>query len=87
LTKEQAMYHEDCDLGRWLYSEGLSTYGSMPEMRRLEKIHTKLHGRVRNYMEMKSAANAFGIDREWQKIEEMSEEILALLNELEQKEK
>jgi methyl-accepting chemotaxis protein len=32
MTEEQATSHKACDVGKWLYSEGMKKYGTMPEM-------------------------------------------------------
>jgi len=86
LTPEAAFYHESCEFGQWLYSEGMLKYGRNPQMRKIEKTHARLHTRVRELMEMKKAANNFGAERVMEKIEEMSEEIIQLLDELEKEE-
>lgn len=38
----------DCDLGRWLYSEGLARYSSHSDMPKLEKTHDKLHNLIKD---------------------------------------
>jgi len=35
--------YRDCELGAWLYSEGLRTYKEIPEITQLEKSHKKFH--------------------------------------------
>jgi methyl-accepting chemotaxis protein len=87
LTKEQVFYHEDCDLGKWLYSEGLLKYEGIPEMHTLERTHEKLHTYVRKLVALKEAGNDAGVEQTWKIIDKLSEEILALLTEIETKEK
>jgi len=85
LTKEEAFYHESCELGKWIYSDGMMKYGRIPEMRKIEKTHARLHTRVRELVEMKSANNTFGVERDWEKIKRFSSEILELIAALEEK--
>ena len=87
LTEIEVLSHEDCQLGKWLYNEGLIVYEALPEIRRLESLHVRLHNHARVYMDLKKAGNTVLLDREWKRIETLSEEILALLTEIEKKEK
>jgi len=43
VTESEIGSHKDCDFGKWLYSEGLSRYGTMSEIAELEDIHKQLH--------------------------------------------
>ncbi|MFH1062660.1 MAG: CZB domain-containing protein [Candidatus Omnitrophota bacterium] len=83
LTEVQALSHEDCDFGKWLYSEGLSIYGSVFEMRRLEKIHVRLHEEVRELMAAKQSGDEKGQERLMRKIQAASQEILDLMKTIE----
>ncbi len=47
ITKEQAVSHHDCDLGKWLYSTGIEKYKQYSEMHELEKIHELLHLQIK----------------------------------------
>lgn len=43
VTESDIGSHKDCDFGKWLYSEGLSRYGTMREIAEIEDIHKQLH--------------------------------------------
>ncbi|MBF0587987.1 MAG: CZB domain-containing protein [Magnetococcales bacterium] len=52
--------HEKCDLGRWIYREGMSELGERPAMLELERKHRRFHAtademvglfRIKNYVE------------------------------------
>lgn len=86
LTSESAFYHEDCELGKWLYSVGMMKYNRRAQMRKIEKIHARMHTRVREAVEMKNINNEFGSQRAMEKVIELSEQIIDLLNELEKEE-
>ncbi len=53
LTKEQVISHEHCDLGKWIYSEGLQKYGNLSEMTELEKTHKLLHSSMAKVLDLK----------------------------------
>lgn len=85
LTEEQAVSHKDCDLGKWLYSEGMSKYGNMPEMKELEKVHVELHSVVKRVVQLKNSGNAPAAEQELAKIEPLSQKMFSLLVAIEQK--
>jgi methyl-accepting chemotaxis protein len=60
ISESEIVSHEDCDLGRWLYSKGLSQYGAIPEIARLEKVHMRLHKSVLNIVKMGNNIGDFG---------------------------
>ena len=43
--------HRDCKLGQWLYSEGMSKYGNLPQMSALEHDHKCMHDHVKSVVE------------------------------------
>jgi len=76
---EQTVSHEDCYLGKWLYSEGIETYGKIPEMKELEKVHIELHAIMEKILQLKEFGNDAGAENEYKKLEEMSQKIFTLL--------
>lgn len=85
LTMAQAVSHKDCDLGKWLYADGLKRYSEIPEMHQLEKVHEELHATVKRIVEMKSSNNVELAEKEFSKIEKTSQDIISLLNIIEEK--
>jgi len=85
MTEEQAVSHKDCDLGKWMYSDGIAAYGKMPEMQELEKVHEDLHAIVRRVIQLKHAGDNAGAERELSKLESVSQRIFSLLVAIEQK--
>ena len=85
MTEEQAVSHKDCDLGKWLYSDGLGAYGSLPEMQELEKIHTELHSIVKRVVQLKHSGDNVSAEKELEKLEPVSQKIFSLLVTIEQK--
>ncbi len=85
LTEAQAVSQRDCDLGKWLYGEGMAKYGTLSEMRELERVHADLHGTVKRIVELKRSGNAPAAEQEFTKIDPISHRIIALLTTIEQK--
>jgi hypothetical protein len=85
LTPAQATSHHDCDLGKWIYSDGLAKYGTVPEMKTLEKEHETLHRTVKAIMDLKAAGKTAQAEAEFLKIEPISKKIVDLLTAIEGK--
>ncbi len=79
LTKEQAVSHRDCDLGKWYYSRGKAVYGYLPEMQEFEREHEKLHLLVRQIVDEKSKGNIKGSEQLYEKLLQTSDNIIRLL--------
>ena len=85
MTREQAVSHEDCDLGKWLYNGGMNKYGAVPEMRTLEKEHIRLHAMVKMIVEAKHAGDTAAARAGLDHIDNMSDQVVALLTAVEHK--
>jgi methyl-accepting chemotaxis protein len=84
LTEAQAISHKDCELGKWLYSEGLKKYGHLAAMQELEQTHVELHAIVRKVVQMKNAGDAAAAQQEFSKLGAVSDDIIKLLKDVEQ---
>jgi hypothetical protein len=71
--------HEKCDLGTWIYSNGMAKYGKMPEMQDLEKIHKEMHLVVERVIKMKRSGSVSDLEQELAKIEKLSQRLYPLL--------
>jgi len=85
LTLEQAVSHKECDLGKWLYSEGLDKYGKIPEMKELEKVHIELHAITKKVVQLKDSGDASAAKKEYVKMDNLSSKIFSLLVTIEKK--
>jgi methyl-accepting chemotaxis protein len=85
LTETQALSHKDCELGKWLYSEGLGRYGHLTGMQELEQVHVELHAIVKKVVQLKNAGNATGAQQELIRLGPVSNKIIALLKDIEQR--
>jgi methyl-accepting chemotaxis protein len=85
LTREQAVSHKDCVLGKWYYSEGMQKYGSMAEMRQLEKPHEELHKLIRSIIDLRESGRSAEAEQQYLKIEPLSRQVVQMLEIIEQK--
>jgi methyl-accepting chemotaxis protein len=79
LTEAQAISHKDCELGKWLYAEGLKKYGNLPSMQELEETHVELHAIMRKVVELRRAGDRAGAEQEFRRLEPVSKSIIKLL--------
>lgn len=85
LTEAEAVSARDCQLGKWLYAEGLEKYKSIPEMQALEEVHERLHATVGLVIELKISGQGELAEAELARMEEFSQKLLLLLDLVEQK--
>ncbi|MDH5360935.1 MAG: CZB domain-containing protein [Gammaproteobacteria bacterium] len=85
LTKEQAVSHHDCVLGKWYYAEGLEKYGHIQEMKDVEQPHAELHATIRKIIDLKEQGEHQAAESEYKLIGPLSSKIVAYLNTIEQK--
>jgi methyl-accepting chemotaxis protein len=85
MSQDQAVSHKHCDLGKWLYSEGLTQYGHIPQMKELEQVHRTLHGVIKRIVELKHAGQPAEAEQEFKKVEPISGQIVSLLDAVEQR--
>jgi methyl-accepting chemotaxis protein len=81
----QATSHKDCDLGKWIYSDGLSGFGGVPEMKSLEREHESLHRLIKTIMDLRAAGKTEEAEAEFVKVEPISKNIIDLLTAIEAK--
>lgn len=85
LTDAQAVSHKDCELGKWLYADGMTKYGTIEDMKTLEKEHIYLHATVKRIIELKHTGDTVAAKRELEKLDQISQKVTALLTAVEQK--
>jgi methyl-accepting chemotaxis protein len=83
MSKDQAVSHKHCDLGKWLYSQGLKRYGQLQEMQELEKVHQRLHGVIQRIVEFKHGGRQEQAEHEFKQVEPISQKVVSLLNAVE----
>ena len=83
LSLSEATSPRDCDLGKWLYSDGLTTWGSLPDMQQLERVHDDMHARVRRIIEAKNAGKLDEAEKGYDEMEGVSDNVVRLLDAIE----
>lgn len=87
MDASEAMSHEDCDLGKWIYGGALETYASIPEMKRLEVVHAAMHRQIKSIIVNKNSGNIDEAKEEFKEIGSVSAEIVELLTAVEKQTK
>lgn len=85
LDKAQATSPKHCDLGVWLYADGLRKFGTQADMQKLEKVHAEMHATVGRVMAAKERGNMEAAEKELANVARLSEEVIRLLNAVEVK--
>jgi hypothetical protein len=74
---------QSCDLGKWIYTEGMSKYGKILEMQELEKVHNVMHTTVSKIVKLKKAGQEAIAYQELDKLANISKQITVLLESME----
>ncbi|RUM94407.1 MAG: hypothetical protein DSZ28_03355 [Thiothrix sp.] len=80
LTMEQAVSHRDCDLGKWIYSEGIKYLGSSEAFNQLEKCHAGLHADIKTIITLKEQGNNNKAEDHYRNIEAASGKVVGYLD-------
>ncbi|MBL3599722.1 MAG: CZB domain-containing protein [gamma proteobacterium endosymbiont of Lamellibrachia anaximandri] len=80
MSQNEAVSHHDCILGKWYYSEGLSLYGAIPEMRELEAPHAEMHALIKQIVQKKNAGSEAEAGELLSQVDPLSQRIISLLD-------
>jgi methyl-accepting chemotaxis protein len=83
IDPKQLASHEQCDLGKWIYSAGGKKYGNLSDMQSLEKRHKAMHGMVRQVVELKQAGNTPLAEQEYKKVITEGDAVVELIAKVE----
>lgn len=83
LTDSQASDHRACELGKWLYEEGLGKYAGTAGLDRLEAEHRELHRLVGLVIEHNRGGRRAEAESALVKVEESSRRVVDLLGSIE----
>ncbi|HJW27288.1 MAG TPA: methyl-accepting chemotaxis protein [Rhodocyclaceae bacterium] len=81
LSRDQAVSHRHCMLGKWYYGEGMAHYGHHQSMRDIEAPHEELHTTIARIVEAKEAGRRDEAETLYARIEPLSKKIVGLLQE------
>lgn len=83
LTSAHAVSHKQCDLGKWLYSDGLKLYGDIPAMMEMEDVHEKMHGYIGDIIKKYSDGDKAAAEKLYQSVVNCSDTVVGCLNQVE----
>jgi len=85
LTEAQLTSHRECDLGRWIYGDGMDRYGHFKEMKEMEQGHARMHETIKNVVRLKEAGQLEQIKADMTTVDRLSEQVVSLLRVVERK--
>ncbi len=85
ISRQQAVSHRHCVLGKWYYAEGLEKFGDIPEMRALEAPHERLHAVIHSILDAKESGRMTEAEQLYREVGELSRQIVGLLDLVERK--
>ena len=85
VTEAEMSSPKDCDLGKWLYAEGMTKYGAFREMKELEAVHREMHALVKTIVLKKNAGDKAGSEESYKKLVASSDKIVELLSAVQKK--
>lgn len=78
-VKSEFLSARKCELGTWLYGDGLTAYAKVPEIIQLEEIHSEIHASARKAMGFKESGDIANAEAEYAKLDENSKKLINLL--------
>lgn len=75
--------HRDCELGKWIYADGLAAYGHLHEMVDVEKKHRDMHALVKQVVQLKHSGKVSEAEQEFSRVCDAAEKVVALINRVE----
>jgi len=85
LTHKQAVSHRHCDLGKWLYADGLRVYGDHQELVDMEKTHKEMHSHITEIIEAKNSGDVDSAENLYAKVTSCSTQVVDNLTSIEKK--
>jgi len=79
ILKADVISARSCDLGKWLYSEGVVKHLNINEIRQLEEIHRVLHETANVAIKLKKANESDKAELEFVKLNALSKKLINLL--------
>jgi len=83
LTHAHAVSHTQCDLGKWLYSDGMSMYGDIAAMVEMEDVHEKMHGYIGEIIQRFNEGDKAGAESFYNEVVKCSDTVVGCLSSVE----
>ena len=85
ISEDEIISHKDCNLGKWLSSEGMDKYSHILEIEEIQGLHIKFHEIVKQIVNMKSYGDTIFPERGLAELKLVSRKIISLLLTIEEK--
>ncbi len=85
IPEKETVDSRECELGKWLYTEGINKYGMLPEMLELEKTHDQLHEIIKRVVQKKNSGDNYRAELELTKMKSVSNRVVELLLHMEER--
>ncbi len=83
LSEHEVPSHHDCKLGKWCDSDGMAVFGNDASFLELGKYHEEMHNQVRKVVKLYNDGKVDQAKEEAQKVYELSDTVVRLLDSLE----
>lgn len=83
LTPAHVVSHKNCDLGKWLYSYGMSLYGGLRAMQQMENVHEQMHGYIGEIIKQYNEGNKSEAESLYKEVERCSDTVVRCLTSIE----
>jgi hypothetical protein len=87
MEESEASEPTECELGKWIYSVGLTDFSHLPEIKELEQTHAELHQYIKDVVVLKKAGQVQKANEQFKKVSPLSDEVVQLLTQIERKAK
>lgn len=82
LTREQAVSHHECDLGRWYDNQGKKRFGHLSEFKAIEAPHEQIHTMIKEVVSLQGKGDKTGAEKAFKQVASLSEKIVKQLDAL-----
>ena len=83
LDPKQLGSHQTCELGKWIYGQGMAAYSDLPAFQELEKEHKLMHALVQQVVELKLAGKIQEAEEGFTRVGNVAEEVVGILGKVE----
>jgi len=85
LTAAHVVSHKECDLGKWLYGNGMKQYGDLREMQKMEEVHEQMHCYIGEIIQQYNNGNIAEAEDLFAEVEKCSDTVVRCLHNVENK--
>jgi len=82
LSEEEAFSPYCCELGNWIYAEGLKKYAHFQEIQALERLHQELHQVAQQAVSLKNEDKLPQAQEKYELMKSISQQLLEVMDKL-----